>query len=68
MCRSRQLVTFSRRMGTSATVLASLYTRYMQHRLGTRRDEPCKRLMRVLPNVSQLGYISSQSPRYWDTG
>jgi methyltransferase (TIGR00027 family) len=50
-----KLVTFSRRSGTSATVLASLYTRYMQHRLGTRRDEPCYRLMRVLPNVSHLG-------------
>lgn len=50
-----KLVTFSRRSGTSATVLASLYTRYMQHRLGTRRDEPGYRLMMVLPNVSQLG-------------
>ncbi|HZE68376.1 MAG TPA: SAM-dependent methyltransferase [Pyrinomonadaceae bacterium] len=66
-----KLVTFSRRMGTSATVLASLYTRYMQHRLGTRRDEPCKRLMRVLPNVSQLGLHLVTVPTllgHWLTG
>ena len=46
---------YSRRSGASATVLASFYTRWMQHQLRTRRDEPCARLMRVLPNVSQLG-------------
>lgn len=50
-----KLVMYSRRSGASATVLASFYTRWMQHRLGTRRDEPCARLMMVLPNVSQLG-------------
>ncbi len=48
-------IMFSRRSGTSATVLASFYTRYMQHKLGTRRDEPCVRLMMVLPNISHLG-------------
>jgi len=47
-----RLVRFSRRSGTSATVLASLYTRYMQHRLGTRRDEAAVRLMTVMPSVS----------------
>jgi methyltransferase (TIGR00027 family) len=57
-----RLVTFSRRSGTSATVLASLYTRYMQHRLGTRRDDPCDRLMRVLPNVSHLGLRLETAP------
>jgi hypothetical protein len=51
----RQVDHIRRRMGTSATALASLYTRYMQHRLGTRRDEPCDRLMMVLPNVSKPG-------------
>jgi methyltransferase (TIGR00027 family) len=35
-------------------VLASFYTRWMQHALGTRRDEPCDRLMLVLPSVSHL--------------
>ena len=57
-----KLVTFSRRSGTSATVLASLYTRYMQHRLSTRRDEPCYRLMMVLPNVSHLGLHLTTAP------
>jgi methyltransferase (TIGR00027 family) len=50
-----KLIVYSRRSGASATVLASLYTRWMQHKLGTRRDEPCVRLMMVLPNVSHLG-------------
>ncbi len=50
-----KLIMYSRRSGASATLLASFYTRWMQHQLGTRRDEPCARLMMVLPNVSQLG-------------
>src|SRR4030095_93947 len=49
-----KLVAYSRKTGTSATVLASLYTRYMQHKLGTRWDEACARLMMVMPNVPQL--------------
>ena len=49
-----KIIMYSRRSGVSATVLASFYTRWMQHQLGARRDEPCARLMRVLPNVSQL--------------
>lgn len=50
-----KLILVSRASGVSATALASLYTRWMQHALGTRRDEPAVRLMRVLPNVSLLG-------------
>jgi len=50
-----KLIMYSRRSGASATVLASFYTRWMQHKLATRRDEACERLMNVLPNVSQLG-------------
>jgi methyltransferase (TIGR00027 family) len=50
-----KLALYSLRWRVSGTVLASFYTRWMQHQLGTRRDEPCARLMRVLPNVSQLG-------------
>ena len=50
-----QSVAYGRRSGTSATVLASLYTRYMQHRLGTRLDEPAARLMMVMPGVSHPG-------------
>jgi methyltransferase (TIGR00027 family) len=48
-------VAYSRRTGASATVLASLYTRYMQHLLGTRRDEPAARLIRAMPSVWQPG-------------
>jgi methyltransferase (TIGR00027 family) len=57
-----KLVAYSRRAGTSATVLASLYTRYMQHQLGTRWDEPCARLMMVMPNVSHLGLHVESAP------
>jgi methyltransferase (TIGR00027 family) len=57
-----RLITFSRRSGTSATALASLYTRYMQHRLGTRRDEPCYGLMGVLPSVSNAGLFLVTAP------
>jgi methyltransferase (TIGR00027 family) len=49
-----KLVAYSRRSGVSATVLASLYTRYMQHKLGTRHDAPAARMMMVMPNVSHL--------------
>lgn len=57
-----KLVAYSRRSGTSATVLASLYTRWMLHRLGTRCDEPCERLMAVMPNVSPLGLLLVTAP------
>jgi len=49
-----KLIIFSRTSGVSATTLASLYTRWMQHKLGTRLDEPVARLMMVLPNLSHL--------------
>jgi hypothetical protein len=50
-----KVIMFSRKSGVSATALAPLYTWWMQHTLGTRRDEPCERLMMVLPNVPHLG-------------
>ncbi|WP_205786970.1 class I SAM-dependent methyltransferase [Specibacter cremeus] len=43
----------ARRTGESATALASLYTRYMQHQLGVRRDVTASGLMTNLPNVSR---------------
>jgi methyltransferase (TIGR00027 family) len=49
-----ELIVFARKPGVSSTTLASLYTRWMQHRLGTRIDEPCARLIVVLPHVSPL--------------
>ena len=57
-----RLVRYSRQSGASATVLASQYARWMQHRLGTRRDEPCARLMQVLPNVPALGLALVTAP------
>jgi methyltransferase (TIGR00027 family) len=57
-----KIITFSRKSGASATVLASLYTRWMQHKLGTRRDEPCERLMMVLPNVPHLALYLVTGP------
>ena len=52
----------SRTSGASETALASLYTRWMQHQLGTRPDEPCERLMRMLPNVPALGLRLTTGP------
>ncbi|HEY0133299.1 MAG TPA: SAM-dependent methyltransferase [Nannocystis sp.] len=57
-----RLIAYSRESGASATVLASLYTRYMQHVLGSRRDEPAARLMAVMPNVPALGLLLSTAP------
>jgi methyltransferase (TIGR00027 family) len=57
-----KVITYSRKSGVSATALAPLYTRYMQHKLGTRRDEPCERLMMVLPNVPHLGLRLTTGP------
>jgi methyltransferase (TIGR00027 family) len=57
-----RLLAYSRRTGVSATLFASLYTRYMQHRLETRPDEPAVRLMAVMPNVSQEGFRLTTAP------
>lgn len=48
-------IMFSRWSGVSATALSPLYSRWMQHQLGVRPDEACVRLMRALPNASDLG-------------
>ena len=52
----------SRSLGVSETALASLCTRWMQHQLGTRLDEPCDRLMKVLPNVPAMGLRLAAGP------
>ncbi len=57
-----KLLRYSRRTGTSATVLASFHTRYMQHKLSTRRDDACARIMMMLPNVSHLGLLLVSAP------
>ena len=56
------LLVFSRHSRASSTVLASMYTRLMQHRLGTRHDEACDRLMRVLPDAPPLGLYLPTAP------
>jgi len=50
-----KMLLYARKSGASGTILASFYTRWMQHQLRTRRDIACARIMRVLPNVSPLG-------------
>jgi methyltransferase (TIGR00027 family) len=50
-----KMFSVNRRSGPSQTVLASFYTRWMQHQLRTRRDVPCARIMAILPNVSRPG-------------
>jgi len=57
-----RLIAHSRLTGTNATVLASLYTRYMQHKLGTRPDSACERLMEVMPSVSPAGLQLTTAP------
>ncbi|MGZ4662372.1 MAG: class I SAM-dependent methyltransferase [Arthrobacter sp.] len=57
-----KLLLYSRRTGVSATLFASLYTRYMRHSLGTRRDDPAARLMAVMPNVSQEAFRLETAP------
>ncbi len=41
--------------GVSRTAQGPLFARWLQHNLGTRRDEPANRLMMVLPGVPPLG-------------
>ena len=48
------LIRYRKLSGASATALASVHSRWMQHQLGTRQDEPCARLMAVLPNAPPL--------------
>lgn len=57
-----KLLLYAKRTAVSATILASLYARAMQHRLGTRRDEPAARLLGVMPNVSRLGLALETTP------
>lgn len=55
-------ITFGRTSGVSATALGPLYARWMQHKLGLRPDEPCERLMMVLPGIPQLGLHLATGP------
>jgi methyltransferase (TIGR00027 family) len=57
-----RMIRYRRQSKATATVLASHYARWMQHRLGTRIDEPCARLMKVLPNVPAFGLALISAP------
>lgn len=49
------LIREARRTGSSATVLASAYPRWILHHLRQRWDAPCVRMMKVLPTPIRLG-------------
>ncbi len=55
-------ILLSRRLGVSGTALAPMFTRWMQHQLGLRRDEACAELIKVLPNHSYLGLCAVAFP------
>jgi methyltransferase (TIGR00027 family) len=57
-----KLVLSLRHSSLSGTVLASFYTRWLQHQLGLRQDEPCARLMFVLPYISPLALLLVSGP------
>lgn len=50
-----KLFFFSRSSEVSVTMLAPLFGRWTQHKLGTRLDEPAVRLTMVFPHVSRPG-------------
>ncbi len=45
-----------RKAGVSVMAQAPLTGRWLQHKLGTRQDEPANRLITVLPGIPILGY------------
>jgi methyltransferase (TIGR00027 family) len=53
-----------RRSGISTSAQAPLLARAAQHALGTREDEPARRLLEVLPNVSPLGLRLMGGPMF----
>jgi methyltransferase (TIGR00027 family) len=52
----------SRKLGVSATALSPMTMRWLQHRLGLRRDEACAKLMKVLPNHCYAGLRAAWLP------
>jgi methyltransferase (TIGR00027 family) len=48
--------------GVSGTAQGPLSTRYFEHKLGTREDEPAARLMMALPGVSRLAVHMVSGP------
>ena len=52
----------SRKLGVSGTALSPMFTRWMQHQLGLRRDDACAKLIKVLPNHSYIGLCAVAFP------
>src|SRR4051794_1259767 len=53
---------YTRRSGASGTALATMFSRWLLHKVGSRRDAPCVRVMRVLPSLSQTGFRLMTEP------
>jgi len=51
-----------RKLGVSATALAPMSTRWLQHQLGLRRDDACAKLIKVLPNHCYTGWRAVAFP------
>ena len=51
-----------RKSGVSVMAQAPLTDRWLQHKLGTRLDEPVNQLLRVLPDIPLLGYQLGYGP------
>src|SRR3954467_5576440 len=52
----------SRMLGVSATALAPMRTRWLQHQLGLRPDDACAKLVTVLPNHCYAGLRAMAFP------
>jgi methyltransferase (TIGR00027 family) len=52
----------SRKLGVSATALGPMTMRWLQHQLGSRRDEACAKLIKVLPNHCYAGLYAAALP------
>src|SRR4051812_46719234 len=52
----------SRRLGVSATALSPMSMRWLQHRLGLRRDAACAELIKILPNHCYAGLCALWFP------
>jgi methyltransferase (TIGR00027 family) len=56
------LIRNAKRTGSSATVLASCYPRWLLHHLRQRWDGPCVRMMKVLPTPIRQGLRMATTP------
>ncbi len=59
-----KILVSGRGSGVSSTAQGPLSTRYMEHNLGTRPDEPASRLLPLLPGIPKLGVRLSSAPLF----